>query len=107
MATIWKLDRGSYFENIWNKSYQKLMQFDIFVFVIKARPADTMHQIAILHSLIQAKEHLNILLYSKDKNIPIFFTMQVWSDSSQPFIPLFWLWQLNERDAKDKVAKKL
>ena len=83
------------------------MQFNTCVCAIKVRSANTLHLIATLHSFIQAKEYFDILLHLKDKNIPIFFTIQVESNSSQPSIPLFWLWQLNERDAKDKVAMKL
>ena len=54
--------------------------------------------IATLHSLIQD----NHILLDTPKYVPIFFTMQIESNSSQPFVPLFRLLQLNERDAKQK-----
>ena len=68
--------------------------------------------IATLNSLIKDKDDLETLLYyeifflldTKNKNLPIFFTMQIESSSSQPFGPLFRLLQLNERDANQKSS---
>ena len=54
--------------------------------------------IATFHSLIQE----NRILLDTPKYVPIFFTMQIESNSSQPFASLFRLLQLNERDAKQK-----
>ena len=41
------------------------------------------------------------------KNVPIFFTMQIESKSSQPFVPLFRPLQFNERDAKQKSSDEI
>ena len=59
--------------------------------------------IATLHSLIQD----NCILLDTPKNVPIFFTMQIESKSLQPFVPLFRLLQLNERDAKQKSSDEI
>ena len=59
--------------------------------------------IGTLHSLIQD----NRILLDTPKNVPIFFTMQIESNSSQPFVPLFRLLQLNERDAKQKSSDEI
>ena len=47
------------------------------------------------------------LLDTKNKNVPIFSTMQIESSSSQPFVPLFKLLQLNERNAKQKSGDEI
>ena len=56
-----------------------------------------------LRSLIQG----NCILLDTPKNVPIFFTMQIESNSLQPFFPLFRLLQLNERDAKQKKRDEI
>ena len=57
--------------------------------------------IATLHSLIQD----NRILLDTPKNVPIFFTMQKESKSSQPFVPVqFNGVPLNELDAKQKSS---
>ena len=77
----------------------KFMQFNIFVCAIKVRSAYTQFSTS------------DILFYYflkiKTYNIPIFFTMHTESNSSQSFISIFWLLQLNERDAKEKNSDEI
>ena len=47
------------------------------------------------------------LLDTKNKNVPIFLTMQIESSSSQPFVPPFRLLQFNERDANQKSSDEI
>ena len=80
-------------------NYLFFLNFDLIeTFGLKYVTRFLRSPIATLHSLIQD----NCILLDTQKNVPIFFTMQIESNSLQPFFPLFRLLQLNELEGDAK-----
>ena len=98
---VWCLNPTSPFLSS-NLIFQHNVKFDLIeTFGLKYVTRFLRSPIATLHSLIQD----NHILLDTPKNVPIFFTMQKESKSSQPFVPVqFNGVPLNELDAKQKSS---